>query len=110
MIFLATTTILLPFLGAVLIAALSGKWAKGICQIFAALTLAVTWGEKSKVDKVTIDKSGEDYIASREGDATAYGLDPKAYADLQQAIAGIKPDTNNVNNATGIAIKYPCTL
>jgi hydrogenase-4 component D len=41
MIFLATTTILLPFLGAVLIAASSGKWAKGICQIFSALTLAV---------------------------------------------------------------------
>ena len=55
------------------------------------LSLAVTWGEKSKVDKVVINKSGEDYIASREGDATAYGLDPKAYGDLQQAIAGIKP-------------------
>jgi hypothetical protein len=55
------------------------------------LTIAVTWGEKSKVDKVVINKSGEDYIASREGDATAYGLDPKAFTDLQQAIAGIKP-------------------
>lgn len=64
------------------------------------LTVAVTWGEKSKVDKVVINKSGADYIASREGDATAYSLDPKAYDDLEQAIAGIKafqapkPDTN----------------
>ena len=68
------------------------------------LTLAVTWGDKSKVDKVVVNKSGEDYIASREGDATAYALDPKAYADLQQAIAGIKPfqapkpDTNKPDN------------
>jgi len=56
-----------------------------------ALTVAVTWGEKSKVDKVVVNKSGNDYIASREGDATAYGLDPKAYDDLTQAIAAIKP-------------------
>jgi hypothetical protein len=56
-----------------------------------ALTLAVTWGEKSKVDKVTIDKIGADYIGVRDGDATAYGLDPKAFDDLQQAINGIKP-------------------
>jgi len=55
------------------------------------LTLAVTWGDKGKVDKVTIDKTGNDYIAAREGDATAYQLDPKSYDDLQQAIAGIKP-------------------
>lgn len=55
------------------------------------LTIAVTWGDKGKVDKVAINKSGEDYIASREGDATAYGLDPKAYTDLQTAISGIKP-------------------
>jgi hypothetical protein len=56
-----------------------------------ALALAVTWGDKGKVDKVTIDKSGSDYIAAREGDATAYILDSKAFDDLQQAIAGIKP-------------------
>ncbi len=55
------------------------------------LKLAVTWGDKSKVDKVVIYKNGEDYTASREGDTTNYALDPKAYADLQQAIAAIKP-------------------
>jgi hypothetical protein len=55
------------------------------------LTLAVTWGEKSKVDKVTIDKSGEDYIGVRDGDPTAYGLDAKTVDDLQKTIAAIKP-------------------
>lgn len=55
------------------------------------LTLAVTWGEKSKVDKVTINKSGEEYIGVRDGDTTAYGLDAKAVDDLQKTIAAIKP-------------------
>jgi hypothetical protein len=55
------------------------------------LTLAVTWGEKGKVDKVTINKSGEDYIGVRDGDTTAYGLDAKAVDDLQKTIAAIKP-------------------
>jgi hypothetical protein len=56
-----------------------------------ALALSVTWGDKSKLDKVTINKSGADYIAVRDGDATAYGLDPKSFDELQQAIAAIKP-------------------
>jgi len=55
------------------------------------LTLAVTWGEKSKVDKVTIDKSGADYIGVRDGDAAAYGLEAKSVDELQKAIAEIKP-------------------
>jgi Domain of unknown function (DUF4340) len=55
------------------------------------LSLAVTWGDKSKVDKVVIDKSGDDDIAVREGDATAYAIDPKSYDDIQKAIADIKP-------------------
>ncbi len=56
-----------------------------------ALAIAVTWGEKSKVDKVTINKNGADYIGVRDGDATAYGLDAKAFDDLQQTIGAIKP-------------------
>jgi hypothetical protein len=56
-----------------------------------ALTLAVTWGDKSKVDKVTINKNGADYIAVRDGDPTGYGLDARAFDDLQQAITAIKP-------------------
>jgi hypothetical protein len=56
-----------------------------------ALALAVTWGEKNKVDKVTIDKNASGYIGARDGDDTAYIIDSKAFDDLQQAIAGIKP-------------------
>ena len=55
------------------------------------LTLAVTWGEKGKVDKVAINKSGEDYIGVRDGDPTAYSLDSKTVDDLQKTIAAIKP-------------------
>jgi hypothetical protein len=55
------------------------------------LALAVTWGEKSRVDKVTINKSGEDYIGVRDGDPTAYALEAKAVDDLQKTIAAIKP-------------------
>ena len=55
------------------------------------LTLAVTWGEKSKVDKVVVNKSGADYSGVRDGDATAYSLDPKSVDELQKAIADIKP-------------------
>jgi len=58
-----------------------------------ALALAVTWGDKGKVDKVTVNKNGADYIGIREGDPAAYSLDSKTFDDLQQSIAGIKPAT-----------------
>ena len=57
----------------------------------AALAVSVTWGDKSRVDKVTFNKSGEDYIAARDGDATAYGIEAKSFDELQKAIADIKP-------------------
>ncbi len=55
------------------------------------LSLAVTWGDKSKVDKVAINKNGADYLAVREGDATAYAIDSKSVDEIQKAIAEIKP-------------------
>jgi hypothetical protein len=57
----------------------------------SVMAVAVTWGDKGKVDKVSIDKNGADYIAARDGDATAYGLDAKSFDDLQKAISDIKP-------------------
>ena len=57
----------------------------------AALAVSVTLGDKSRVDKVTFNKSGEDYIAARDGDATAYGIEAKSFDELQKAIADIKP-------------------
>jgi hypothetical protein len=55
------------------------------------LALAVTWGDKGKVDKVVIDKNGADYIGTRENDPTAYVMDSKSFDDLQGAIGAIKP-------------------
>lgn len=57
----------------------------------SVLTLAVTYGEKKTVEHVTIDKSGDEYLASREGDNSVYVIDKTAFDDLQKAIAGIKP-------------------
>lgn len=56
-----------------------------------ALTIAVTWGDKSKLDKVVINKAGADYIAARDGDTTGYSLDGKSFDELQKAISEIKP-------------------
>jgi hypothetical protein len=56
-----------------------------------ALALSVTWGDKGKLDKVVVNQSGTDYIAVRDGDATAYQLDAKAFDELRKAIADIKP-------------------
>ena len=63
-----------------------------------ALTLSVTWGEKSKVEKVVINKAAADYIAVRDGDSTTYGLDSKTFDELQKAIADIKPFTAKADN------------
>ena len=56
-----------------------------------ALTLAVTAGDKNKVEKVTAVKVGETLSAQREGDPEGYILDSKTVDELQKAIAGIKP-------------------
>ncbi len=56
-----------------------------------ALTLAITSGDKNKLEKVTLVKLGDSFSAQREGDAEGYILDAKTVEDLQQTIAGIKP-------------------
>ena len=43
------------------------------------------------VEKVTINKDGDDYDAQRDGDPPVYVLDAKTMDDLQKAISGIKP-------------------
>jgi len=58
-----------------------------------ALTLAVTSGDNHKVEKVTLNKSGDEYDAIRDGDPTVYVLDAAAFGDLQKAISGIRPYT-----------------
>ena len=55
------------------------------------LAVAVTYGDKKKTEKVTINKIGEAYVALREGDGSVYVVDKAAFDDLQKAIGGIKP-------------------
>ena len=57
----------------------------------SALVVTVTYGEKKKVEKVTINKSGEEYFAQRENDNSIYVIDKAAFEDLRKAISGIKP-------------------
>jgi hypothetical protein len=55
------------------------------------LEFAVTSGDNHKVEKVTINKNGEEYDAQRGGEPAVYVLDAGAFNDLQKAVSGIKP-------------------
>ena len=54
------------------------------------LTLAVTSGEKKRVERVTINKDGGAFNAQRDGEAPVYIVEAKNIDELQKAIAGIK--------------------
>jgi hypothetical protein len=55
------------------------------------LQFAVTSGDKNKVEKVTINKNGEEYDAQRGDEPAVYVLDTGVFQDLQKAVSGIKP-------------------
>jgi hypothetical protein len=55
------------------------------------LTIAVTSGDKNKLEKVTAVKAGESFSLQREGDPEGYIIEAKTMDDLQKTIAGIKP-------------------
>ena len=67
------------------------KFADKAAPGVPALTLAITSGDKNKLEKVTLVKTGDSFTAQREGDAEGYILDSKTVEDLQKTIAGIKP-------------------
>jgi len=50
----------------------------------------VTSNDGKRVEKVTIDKSLDQYFAQREGEPSIYELDSKAVDDLQKAASDIK--------------------
>jgi hypothetical protein len=60
-----------------------------------SLTLNVTSNDGKKVEKVLISKSGDNYIAEREGEPTLYGLATSSVTDLQKAAADLKPEASN---------------
>jgi len=58
------------------------------------IDLTVTSGDGKKVEKVSISKSGDIYIAKRENEpATLYQLDSKTVEDLTKSAANVKPST-----------------
>ena len=61
-------------------------------QGFTAPTLefTVTSSDGKRVEKVAIAKSGNDWLARREGESTLYQLDSNVVAELQKAAASVK--------------------
>ncbi len=55
------------------------------------LALNVTSGDNHKIEKVVVNKAGDEYYAQREGEPALYGIDSKAFDELQKSISGIKP-------------------
>jgi hypothetical protein len=53
--------------------------------------VSVTSNENRRNEKVLISKSGNDYFATRQNEATVYQLDSKAADDLIKAFSDIKP-------------------
>jgi hypothetical protein len=54
------------------------------------IDLTVTSNDGKRIEKVSISKSGENYIAKREGEPTLYQVDSKAVSDLQKAAEDLK--------------------
>jgi hypothetical protein len=56
-----------------------------------AITMKVTSNEGKRVENISIAKSGDNYIARREGEPSLYQLDSKVVEELQKAAADVKP-------------------
>lgn len=55
------------------------------------IELTVTSNDGKRVEKASISKSGDNYIAKRENDPSLYQLDPSAVTDLQKLASDVKP-------------------
>ncbi len=56
-----------------------------------ALALAVTSDGGKRVEKATISKNGENYLAKRENEPALYELNASAVSELQKSAADLKP-------------------
>jgi hypothetical protein len=56
-----------------------------------SVQITVTSSDGKRVEQVELAKSGNDYIAKREGDSSLYQLDSSAVTDLQKAAVDLKP-------------------
>jgi hypothetical protein len=52
--------------------------------------LSVTSNDGKRIEKVSISKSGDNYIARRENEPSLYQIDSKTVSDLQAAEADFK--------------------
>jgi Domain of unknown function (DUF4340) len=57
----------------------------------AFIDLSVTSNDGKRIEKVSISKAGDNYIAKRENDPTLYRLDSKAVDDLNKSADDLKP-------------------
>jgi hypothetical protein len=55
------------------------------------IQLTVTSNDGKRVEKTSISKSGDTYIAKRDNDSSLYQLDSSAVTDLQKLAADVKP-------------------
>jgi hypothetical protein len=55
------------------------------------LTLSITSGDNHKIEKLVVNKAGDEYEAQREGEPAVYVIDSATFDDLQKQISGIKP-------------------
>jgi Domain of unknown function (DUF4340) len=63
------------------------------------IDLSVTSNDGKRVEKVSISKSGENYIAKRENEPSLYQIDSKAVSDLQKAAEDLKTVAAPTGNA-----------
>ena len=56
----------------------------------AVFEATVTQSDGKTTEKVMVSKTGNFHYAKREGDAVEYEIDPKAFTDLEAALAGLK--------------------
>jgi hypothetical protein len=54
------------------------------------IDLTVTSNDGKRVEKVSVSRNGQNYVARREGEPALYQIDPKAVSDLQKAAEDLK--------------------
>jgi hypothetical protein len=55
------------------------------------IEITVTSEDNKRVEKISISKSGENYIAKRESEPSLYQLTSASISDMEAAAAGVKP-------------------
>jgi len=59
----------------------------------ATVTITVLSNDNKRTEKVDLGKSGDNWLAVREGEPTLYQLDAKAVQDIETAAGDVKPST-----------------